>query len=367
MSMRTKYLLPLLLAAALSGCRKPEPIVESETPVFSVHGSLGNASIDLEAGVNGYYMHSSYASEQQMIYAYSGELKQEGCGWPCPSGLRVKVYDYRSYMTMPTNIDSALYVGYFNFASADSLTANFTPQLLGDSALSYLWDFGDGNQSSLAAPSHTYAAPGIYNVCLTVDFFNNNQACSSSICNTVPIGMLPACGAVFTSASLPGDSVLFNSLALGTPPYSYSWNFGDSSMGSGPNPGHQYFGPGADSGIYHVSLTMNDANFCTSTFNRNIAINSATGCMANFDWQTATNPFSVVVIEWTDAGGAVWSTLGGPQGSSTFEVLSVEEYDRNENGLRTKKVHMRVNCSLYNGVNSMPLTNADIVFAFAYP
>ncbi len=35
-------------------------------------------------------------------------------------------------------------------------------------AASYLWDFGDGNTSTLAAPTHVYANDSIYNVCMTV-------------------------------------------------------------------------------------------------------------------------------------------------------------------------------------------------------
>lgn len=34
---------------------------------------------------------------------------------------------------------------------------------------SYLWDFGDGNTSSMANPSHTYAAPGVYNISLKIN------------------------------------------------------------------------------------------------------------------------------------------------------------------------------------------------------
>ena len=32
----------------------------------------------------------------------------------------------------------------------------------------WIWDFGDGNSSSLQNPSHTYATPGTYSVSLTV-------------------------------------------------------------------------------------------------------------------------------------------------------------------------------------------------------
>jgi PKD repeat protein len=36
-------------------------------------------------------------------------------------------------------------------------------------AISYLWDFGDGTSSTDIAPSHTYAADGIYNVCMSIN------------------------------------------------------------------------------------------------------------------------------------------------------------------------------------------------------
>ncbi|MFQ5499930.1 MAG: PKD domain-containing protein, partial [Candidatus Zixiibacteriota bacterium] len=47
------------------------------------------------------------------------------------------------------------------------LTVNFTDQSSG-TALSYHWDFGDGNSSSSQNPSNTYVVPGIYDVTLVV-------------------------------------------------------------------------------------------------------------------------------------------------------------------------------------------------------
>lgn len=44
---------------------------------------------------------------------------------------------------------------------------NFEENTLG--ASDYLWDFGDGNSSILANPSHTYAAPGIYTIKLKIN------------------------------------------------------------------------------------------------------------------------------------------------------------------------------------------------------
>jgi len=49
-------------------------------------------------------------------------------------------------------------------------------------ANTYLWNFGDGQTSTAAAISHTYAAPGSYNVCLTA---NTTAGCTNQICKMV--------------------------------------------------------------------------------------------------------------------------------------------------------------------------------------
>ncbi|MGB1309352.1 MAG: PKD domain-containing protein [Oceanihabitans sp.] len=55
-----------------------------------------------------------------------------------------------------------------NFASAETgLIVDFTDSSTG--ALSWLWDFGDGNTSTLQNPTHTYANAGTYNVKLYIE------------------------------------------------------------------------------------------------------------------------------------------------------------------------------------------------------
>ncbi|MEO1053554.1 MAG: PKD domain-containing protein [Bacteroidota bacterium] len=56
-------------------------------------------------------------------------------------------------------------VADFTFA-ANLLEVTFTDQSL--NAVSYAWDFGDGNSSMMASPVHTYAAAGTYTVSLTI-------------------------------------------------------------------------------------------------------------------------------------------------------------------------------------------------------
>lgn len=57
-------------------------------------------------------------------------------------------------------------------------------QSTGSSALSYLWDFGDGNTSTQAYPFHQYATPGQYIICLTVTASNGSVTCSDISCDS---------------------------------------------------------------------------------------------------------------------------------------------------------------------------------------
>lgn len=70
----------------------------------------------------------------------------------------------------------------FFMLPSDSSMHNWTIQDFssGADSLSYFWDFGDGNTSTLSAPSHTYSAIGMYSVCLTV----SSGTCSDTYCET---------------------------------------------------------------------------------------------------------------------------------------------------------------------------------------
>lgn len=79
----------------------------------------------------------------------------------------------------PTNGTAPLFV---NFSSSGSYDPNGT-------ITSYAWDFGDGNSSNQANPSHTYNNPGIYNATLTV---TDNQGATGS--DTVTITVIAGTG-----------------------------------------------------------------------------------------------------------------------------------------------------------------------------
>jgi PKD repeat protein len=68
--------------------------------------------------------------------------------------------------------------------SINPLTFHFTDYSVYN-PVNYLWDFGDGNYSTLQNPSHTYATAGLYNVCLVI---SDTSGCSSTFCKQINAG-----------------------------------------------------------------------------------------------------------------------------------------------------------------------------------
>ncbi|MCH2223445.1 MAG: S8 family serine peptidase [Crocinitomicaceae bacterium] len=76
-------------------------------------------------------------------------------------------------------------------STTNALTANFTNTSVGTGT--YAWDFGDSNTDTQLSPSHTYATPGTYTVCLTLTTAcTTDQTCSDVTVDNVGIGELDA-------------------------------------------------------------------------------------------------------------------------------------------------------------------------------
>lgn len=76
----------------------------------------------------------------------------------------------------------------FTFSTSD-LNVNFTNTTTGgEGAMTYLWDFGDGQTSTEQSPSHTYDSAGTYTVSMTVtDSLNVEDSRSTSLTVTASV------------------------------------------------------------------------------------------------------------------------------------------------------------------------------------
>lgn len=151
-----------------------------------------------------------------------------------------------------------------DFAVSDSFTCpgnalNFTTLSQGVE-LSYFWDFGDGNTSTLENPIQAYSDPGIYTIKLITTDVNG---CVDSITkiNFVEVEAFSAnFGGTPRSDFCPPLVTQFTDSSVGSVG-EYIWDFGDGFTSSLQNPAHSYL----QAGLYDVSLTIIHEDGCVAT------------------------------------------------------------------------------------------------------
>jgi len=132
---------------------------------------------------------------------------------------------------------------------------------------SSFWDFGDGTPLVINPNDplvHTYAAPGIYIVCLKVKKVltnSSNVVCERQVCKTI---IVPAPCNLLVDFNTRTDSVnprkiIFTNLANTQPSQAIAtWTFGDGTGGNSWNADHTFAQPGQ----YTVCLKVSLNNTC---------------------------------------------------------------------------------------------------------
>ena len=122
----------------------------------------------------------------------------------------------------------------FNFTNTSTLTLG---------AMTYEWDFGDANTANTRDASHTYAAPGTYNVRMIV---SSPNGCKDTSVTTVQVYDMPA---VDFSVNLVeqcfknNQFVFTNNTTIPTGTLQYSWTFGDGGTANTRDAIHSYAAP----------------------------------------------------------------------------------------------------------------------------
>ena len=142
--------------------------------------------------------------------------------------------------------------------TADQLNISFTNESSG--GLFSTWDFGDGSTPSFDEnPTHLYAAPGTYEVCVTV--VNPFPFCTDTYCEFIEVKEY-TCEPTFTYSFNETNTYTFtNTTTIGTVT-SMEWSFGDGNTSAFTQPTYTYNVPG----VYNVCLTTFDqGNECGKT------------------------------------------------------------------------------------------------------
>ena len=158
----------------------------------------------------------------------------------------------------------------------------------------YAWDFGDGSTGTGAQPSHAYAAPGTYQVKLTV---TDDRSGTNAV--TQPVTIVPNQAPVAAFTVTADHLTVAVDGTTSTDPdgtiASYAWDFGDGSTATGPTASHPY---GA-AGTFNVKLTVTDNAGATTTLTQPVTVTAPPPNKAPMASFTATPTDLAVAVDGT--------------------------------------------------------------------
>jgi PKD repeat protein len=140
--------------------------------------------------------------------------------------------------------------------------------------VSWIWNFGDGTNSTSKNPQHNYSTTDQYTVVLKVT--DNNGAKKSiskiiTISQSEPRNNQPTANfSFYPSTAMVNDTIQFTDTSIDTDGTitSYLWNFGDGTNSTSKNPRHRF----TINGTYSITLEITDDDGATDLTSKAILV-----------------------------------------------------------------------------------------------
>lgn len=398
----THFLLFTFVAAIFITCKKQE-ITPSSTegqPVFSFYGNMGGNILNIQAGVNNYYMYSSYSQGNNNlgpdgygIYSFTGTLQNTSTP---NNSIQITLNDDMLIPTgNPSDISNSIVAGntyYYTVPGGTpvSESVSFTPKVYAGTATSFSYTFGDGSTAytTNANPvNHVYKSLKDYNTQLQVNFNGGNPS-PITITNplqinsksTTPLTVDSVHTSLLTDYSHKHEVSLWAYVSGGTSPYTYKWHGkglqnDTNSIISGKSINTIYTYTTEPASMDTITLSVTDymqKDSASFTFNYTDTVSKNNRVVYSMSVpQPVSNPygFSNVTVNYTDGQGNQYTSNNPSQSrNSNFQITSVSNYQNNMNNSPTKMLKITFNCMLYNAArhDSIAATNCMAVIAVAY-
>lgn len=204
---------------------------------------------------------------------------------------------------------------------------------VGNTNVSWDWDFGNGLTSNLQNPVVTYTTAGIFNVTLRV---TNDKGCVRTLSRPAFINVTPGVRSLFTHTvptvcSAPA-TIDFTNNSTGPPVLSYLWDFGDGNTSTAQNPSHTY----VTNGTYTATLITFSSAGCQDTLRSNpIVVGGITtsfsgpvsGCVnEQLSFTVTSNPVPNI-SNWTFGDGATGVGLNVTHSYAAAGVYPIKLYN----------------------------------------
>jgi gliding motility-associated-like protein len=133
--------------------------------------------------------------------------------------------------------------------------------------VSWSWNYGDLSPAGSGQnTSHSYSAPGNFNVTLTV---TSNNGCIDTITQIASVYFPPQADFIATNLCLDDGAIFTDTSTVnGGTVTGWQWYFGDGNQSTQQNPSHQY----AAGGSYPVTLIATSNQGCSDTITQAITI-----------------------------------------------------------------------------------------------
>jgi PKD repeat protein len=152
----------------------------------------------------------------------------------------------------------------------DAISFFDTSQDQDGTIVAWYWDFGDGTNSTLRNPTHTFSQKGNHDVALTV---TDNDGAKDLITHRIVVMNLPPEALFEYTPEDPHTNIEIQFTDKSTDPEdipisSLFWDFGDGYTSELQNPTHKF----TSKGNYNVTLTIWDDENATDTFSMIISV-----------------------------------------------------------------------------------------------
>ncbi len=229
----------------------------------------------------------------------------------------------------------------FSFNDVCNLEPISFTNTTGGAIMNQNWDFGDGTNSTVSDPTHTYAGTGSFPVVLTV---TNNYGCVDSVSQTAMVYAPGTADFITDDADvcLGNSSVFHNASTVSSGTLSYLWDFGNGMSSTTANPIMLY-----DSvATYDVTLIATTDHNCNDTVTKQVTIfpnpvpdftfnDVCLGDTVYFVNTTTITPNEPLTFEWTFGDGTSSTTTDFNKVYTTQGSFSVTLVVTSSNGCQS--------------------------------
>ncbi len=346
--------------------------------MMNAHGRLGSQKVFVVLLVSAFCL--SALSAVNRSYAVSPQLGGSGTAG---SGSDQSSGNSDNFNQVQTDFTVYNVTAPAEFPMSISLTGMFS---FDDSTT---WDFGDGTvvkvpwsgqiagQYGTEDADYLYTVPGTYNASWILTNLNGGLIDSQ----TWQVNVFPPLSALAVAAAInpwaqtdnqPTWMVYLNAAAAGgVPPYTYTWNFGDGTTGTGSQVTHTYNVPSSTAaenmGTFLPTVTVTDAKGQTCTINPDGIV--AMSPRPNTENYFSVDPNILCELPYNIAYGTMWSGVPGAYAGDLINFTMESNWGESAQGLYGTGITGGVAPYTYvwNFGDGTVSTSGDVTHAYTTP